>query len=245
IAGPPRRCQDKRAARPQPLDAVDAVFAAGVAVPSLPALGADAVELNTVAADDKAEEPLDPLLQTLELLARELDDLAAALADDVIVVLGLFLHRLVARLTGFEVALGGEAARLQQLERPIDGRVPDPRVHLPDRGVELFDREVSFGAEEDLRDVVSLGSRLEATLAQRLLEPPHACADRHGERPPQPAVPLRRSTSRRSAGETYSPSRSRPASASSRTSRRSAGGRWRSRKMTAAPRTRHPPDRTR
>ena len=65
-----------------------------------------------MAPDDEAEEAPDPILQTLELLARELDDLPAALADDVVVLLLIVLHRLVARLPIVEVALGGEPALL-------------------------------------------------------------------------------------------------------------------------------------
>src|SRR5215470_9859050 len=162
------------------LYAVDAVLAAGVAVPTFPTLGADAVELHTVAADDEAEKAPDPLLQALELLARELDDLAAALADDVVVMLGLLLDRLVAGLAIVEVPLGGETTLLHQLERPVDGRVPHPRVHLPDRLVELLDREMPLRGEEHLRDVIPLRGRLETPFPQRLLEPPQAGAHRHG-----------------------------------------------------------------
>ena len=58
----------------------------------------------------KPEEARDALLQLLELLAVELDDLPAALADDVVVVLLLVLGGLVARLPVVEVALVGQSA---------------------------------------------------------------------------------------------------------------------------------------
>src|SRR5207302_4486668 len=92
---------------------VAAAFAAG---------GADAVELHAVATDDEAEEAADAVLVALELLAGKLDDLAAALADDVVVLATLGLDRLEARLAVVEVALCGEPDLLQQLERPVDGR---------------------------------------------------------------------------------------------------------------------------
>src|SRR5262249_58351661 len=97
---------------------MDAVLAARVAMPAFPALGADAVELHTVAADNEAEKAPDPLLQSFELLARNLHDLAAALADDVVVVLGLLLDRLIAAPTIPEAPLGGEAPLLHQPARP-------------------------------------------------------------------------------------------------------------------------------
>src|SRR5579864_2368573 len=81
-SAPPR---DKVSGRK--LDFVDPSLAPGLAITSFAARRADAVELHAMAADDEAEEAPDPLLQPLELLARELDDLAAALAEDVIVVL--------------------------------------------------------------------------------------------------------------------------------------------------------------
>src|SRR5206468_8272426 len=97
----------------------------------LAAVRADAVELHPVPAHDETEKARDPLLLALELLAVELDDLAAALADDVVVVLRRLLTGLIACLAVLEVALGGEPALLEQLERPIDGRIPHPRIRLP------------------------------------------------------------------------------------------------------------------
>src|SRR5206468_5963830 len=137
----------KRAVRGS--EAVDAALAARVAPAAFPALRADAVELHPVAPDHEAEEAPDALLQALELLARELDDLAAALADDVVVVLLVVLHRLVARLPVVEVSLRGEAALLEELERAIHGGVADAWIHALDRGVELLDGEVPLGAEKD------------------------------------------------------------------------------------------------
>jgi hypothetical protein len=145
-------------------------------------------------------EARDALLEPLQLLARELDDLPAPLADDVVVVLDRLLDRLEARLPVVEVALGGEPDLPQQLEGAVDGGVAHARVHLAHGGVELLDREVSRRAEEHARDVVALRGRLEPALAQRLLELPHPRAHRHGSAA-QPLAPPRRSRSRRTSGE--------------------------------------------
>src|SRR5262249_13364912 len=149
-------------------------------LPALTALLADAVQLHPVPAHDEAEEAGDLLLEALQLVARELDDLAAALADDVVVVLLLLLDRFVARLAVVEVALGREAALLQELEGAIHRRVADARVHPLDRAVQLLDGEVALRPEEDPGDVVALRRRLEAALAQGLVEALHARPGRHG-----------------------------------------------------------------
>jgi hypothetical protein len=106
----PTRCQPPPPSAPGPSgsDALDAALAGRLPALALAAFRADAVELHAMAPDREAEEPADPLLQPLELLARELDDLPAPLADDVVVVLGLVLDRLEACLAVVEVPLGGE-----------------------------------------------------------------------------------------------------------------------------------------
>src|SRR6516165_8118497 len=175
------------------LDLLDPARRPAPAPPALPALRADAVELHPMPAHDEAEEARDPLLELLELLAVELDDLPAALADDVVVVLLGGLGGLVAGLPVVEVALVRQPAFLEQLEGPVDGRVADARVHLLHGRMQLLDREVLPRPEERARDVVALSSRLEAPLAQRLLEESHAGA--HHGRDPTPrccrAVPGR------------------------------------------------------
>src|SRR5262245_1514267 len=198
-SSPPQFRGGARPPRARRLHLLDAALRAPAAPPSLPALGADPVELHAMAAHDESEEPGDAFLELLELLAVELDDLPAALADDVVVVLLLRLGGLVARLAIVEMPLVGQAALLEQLERPVDRGVPDARVHLLHRGVQLLDGEVLAGAEEHLRDVVALRRRLEAAFAQRLLEESHAGAD---HRRAYAAASPRRSSRRRSAGDT-------------------------------------------
>src|SRR5207244_9118406 len=129
----PRGPADVKADSRVASDPVDAPLAPRLLPPAFAAGGADAVELHPVAADREAEEASDPLLQPLELVAGELDDLPAALADDVVVMLVLALDRLEARLTVVEVALGGQTDIVQELERAVDRRVTHSGVRLPDR----------------------------------------------------------------------------------------------------------------
>src|SRR5262249_37517621 len=206
------------------LDLLDPARRPAPAPPTLPALRADAVELHPVTAHDEAEEARDPLLELLELLAVELDDLPAALADDVVVMLLGGLGGLVAGLPVVEVTLVRQPAFLEQLEGPVDRRIADARVHLLHGRVQLLDREVLARAEEGARDVVALRSRLEAPLAQRLLEESHAGA--HHARDPTPRC-CRAAPARAAARATRSASRCpahRARHAGPRAARRARGG---------------------
>ena len=140
---PPTATPPVKGGTSEALHPVDASFATGLVLAALAALRADAVELHAVAADDEAEEAPDPLLETLEFLAGELDDLPAALADDVVVMLRFLLGGLVAGLAVVEMALGSEPAVLAAslvktfrsgLGRRSLGRLLEPlRVHALER----------------------------------------------------------------------------------------------------------------
>src|SRR4029453_10698980 len=97
------------------LDLLDP-FASPLARPPLPAARTEAGELEPMAREHEPQEAGDSLLLRFQRLAVELHDLAAALADDVVVVLGALLARLVARLAVVEAPLGGESRFLEQLE---------------------------------------------------------------------------------------------------------------------------------
>ena len=127
----------------------------------------------------------DALLLVFQLLAVELDDLAAALADDVVVVLRPLLAGLVARLAVVEAPLVREPGLLQELERTVDGGVADARIHLTHRGVQLLDRAMAALGEEHARDVVALRRRFEAPLFEGLLEAAQASAQHGVVRPRQ------------------------------------------------------------
>src|SRR6476661_5575734 len=97
-------------------------------------------DLMPVAVDDEADLGRDLVLDALDLRARELEDLTARLADEVVVVLALVLA-LEARLA-LEHELLGQARRLQQLERAVDGRAPDVAAPLLHEVEEVVHGEV-------------------------------------------------------------------------------------------------------
>src|SRR5690606_30947210 len=106
------------------------------------------------------------LLQPLDAVVVKLDDLAAVVADQMIVVIvGALVRELVAGLSVAEVALGGDAALREELEGAVDGGVADLRLLLTHAGEELLDRDVLWrlaGAlEERLRDDAALVGRAE------------------------------------------------------------------------------------
>ena len=96
----------------------------------LPALagaagGALAPERHVVALDGVVDPAGEPLDRALEVGVLERGDLAAGVADDVVVMLAVRVDRLVAR-----DALGGvdaprQAQLVEQLERPVDAREAD------------------------------------------------------------------------------------------------------------------------
>ena len=100
------------------------------------------------------------VLQLLNLVALELDDEAAGVADQVIVV-GAPLGHLVQRLPGTEVARLGDARLLQQLDGAVDGRQADARVLAARRGEQILQRHVPRRAQEGIDDRLALLRRLE------------------------------------------------------------------------------------
>ena len=87
--------------------------------------GALAPERHVVALDRVVDPPREPLDGALEVGVLERGDLAAGVADDVVVMLAVRVDRLVAR-----DALGGvdaprQAQLVEQLERPVDARDAD------------------------------------------------------------------------------------------------------------------------
>src|SRR5262245_29368209 len=125
-------------------------------------LRAEPVELVAVAQHGEAAEPLgDALLQALDLVVLELEDQAALHADQVIVVVA---DDLVARLAVAELALDGEAAVDQELERPVDRGVADLGLALAHLEEQLVDRDVLAGAKELLDDRLALRGDIEPAI---------------------------------------------------------------------------------
>jgi hypothetical protein len=126
---------------------------------ALAASVAVAVELVAVAEDLEVIALRDVLLRRLDHLAFELDDLPAANADQVVVMI---VRDLVAGDAAFEVPLVGEPCLAKELHRPVDGRVADARVRLADPLEEFLARHVADRLEKDLEDRLPLPGLLEA-----------------------------------------------------------------------------------
>src|ERR1700726_2711418 len=102
------------------------------------------------------------LLEPLDRFVFEFDDPAAALADEVVVM--MFAGDFVARLTFVEVALVDQVAFLEQAQRAVDGGIADVRIDLLDLSVEFLGTDMAVEREEDARDVIALAGRLEPAL---------------------------------------------------------------------------------
>ena len=88
--------------------------------------------------DEAVAEPLgDHLLDGLDLLVAELDDLAGADVDQVVVV--LVGDQLEAGAAVLEVVLGDEPGFLEQVDRAVDGRERDARIDVRGAAIEFLD----------------------------------------------------------------------------------------------------------
>src|SRR5271155_4930017 len=108
-------------------------------------------------AQRDAEFARDRLLEFLDRVVLEFDDAAAALADEVVVM--MVAGDLVACLALIEVALVEQVAFLEQAQGAVDGGVADVRIDLLDFGVELLGADMAPQCEEDACDVVALAGR--------------------------------------------------------------------------------------
>ncbi len=72
-------------------------------------------------------------LPVLDDVIIELEDVATVVADEVVVVLIVEVHWLVSSLTITEAALVSHSSLLEELERPVDGRIAHTRLHLLDK----------------------------------------------------------------------------------------------------------------
>ena len=106
----------------------------------------------------------DLVLDALDLRAGELEDLAARLADEMVVVLPL-VFALEARLA-LQDELLGQPRRLQELERAVDGGAADVGAALLHELEEVVHGEVALGAQEGVEDHFALLAALQAVLDQ-------------------------------------------------------------------------------
>ena len=102
----------------------------------------------------EAEALGDRLLQLLYLIVAELDHVAAAQVDQVVVM--LFGNGLVARAAGAEIMAGDDAGVLEQLDRAIDGGDRDPGVHRRGPAIEFLDIGMVGGRLQHARDGAAL-----------------------------------------------------------------------------------------
>src|SRR5256712_2915336 len=128
------------------------------------AAAAGAVDLVAVALDREADVGRDLVLQALDVGRGELEDGAAGLADEVVVVLALvFALELALAVEG---QLLGQPRRLQELQRAVHGGPADVGPALLHHLQEVVHGEVAVGAEERIQDHLALLAPLEVVLGE-------------------------------------------------------------------------------
>src|SRR5215469_16224990 len=109
------------------------------------------------------------LLDALHALVLELNNAAAALADEM-VVMALLVDYLVAPLSVVEMSLRDQLALLEQLQSAVNGGVADVGVDFLDLGVQLLGADVTSQIEEHARDIVALAGGLEPAFLEPRVE---------------------------------------------------------------------------
>src|SRR5262249_27773982 len=132
------------------------------------AVAAQPVDLVTVALDHEADLGRGLVLDPLDLRVRELEDLAARVADEVVVVLPL----VVALEAGPAPArqLLCEPGCLEQLEGAVDRGAADVRAALLDQLQQVVDGKVALRAQEGVEDDLALTAALEVMAGEILGE---------------------------------------------------------------------------
>ena len=128
------------------------------------AAAAEAEDLVAVALDHEADLLRRLVLQALDLRARELEDVAAGLADEVVVV-GPLVVGLEAALP-VEGQLAREPRLLQQLQGAVDGGAADVGPALLHEGQEVVHGEVLLRPQEGVEDHLALLAALQVVLAR-------------------------------------------------------------------------------
>ena len=112
------------------------------------------------------------LLDTVELGALELGDASAAEADEVLVD-GAHRETVLIPLEALpEVVLLDEAAADQQVQSPIDGRLPDPLTPCTKILLDVVHREVLVRGEHDLGNSFALLRDRQPLFVQKTPEEP-------------------------------------------------------------------------
>ena len=145
-------------------------------VPSLLAIGAAADELVQVALEREPVAGSDVALQDLERLELELHDLAAADADQVVVVL-LAEGSLVALSISSHDSRLQDAGGSEQRQGPVDGGLRAAYPPLSQIRDQILDREVAGSSQNGLDDGGTGGGEAKATACQKPLEALEALCD--------------------------------------------------------------------
>lgn len=98
-------------------------------------------------------EPLNPGIHNL--------DTASAVAADQMIMMGLAVCGLVARHAVPEIHFPGNPRLAEQLQRPVDGRLPDLGIDLLDKVVKFLRRVVSLALPENVEDQAPLRGELQ------------------------------------------------------------------------------------
>jgi hypothetical protein len=125
---------------------------------------AEAIDLVAMALDHESEIRRDFVLDALDLRARELEDLATRLADEVIVMSSLVLS--LEPSLSLEDQLLSEPGCLEELEGPVDRGAADVGTLLLDHLKEVIDRQVLMGTQEGIQDHLALLASLEMVLSE-------------------------------------------------------------------------------
>lgn len=123
------------------------------------------MQLEAMADQFEPELTGDTLLQPFDILVTKLDDFACFKVDQVIMVLARGF--LVSATAGSEIVTFENAIVLEQLQRAIDGREGNARVHLMGPAVDLDDIGMVLGFGEHARDGPPLAGHTEPALAAK------------------------------------------------------------------------------
>jgi hypothetical protein len=138
-------------------------------VVTLPAIGADTVNLKGVASGQILVLTPDLLFDLSDLRRKKLYRRAAFRTHHVVMAAAVVLV-LVARDAVVEGDFAGEAAISQKFERAVHGGESDARIFFPDQTVQLVGGEMLARFEESAQDDVALTSLLQSYPTQVLEE---------------------------------------------------------------------------
>src|SRR6516225_3815020 len=124
-----------------------------------------------MAGEHNTEFFRDILLHPLDRVVFEFHDLAALLANEMVVM--VLAGDLIARLVFIEVALGQQLALLEQFEGPVNCCVTNVGIYFLYFGIKFLGTDMAAEFEKDPRDIVAWRGGLEAAVAQTRMKQLH------------------------------------------------------------------------